>query len=145
MEVKSIDSNLKCINLDNFINTWIYISNDLCFIVDPGPTVLINLLKDGLDQLKINENDLNYILLTHPHIDHAGGVGKLLKFFPHAKVVCHSRGIKHLINPKRLWEGSLKVLGKAAEFYGKKLYNYLLCRVHLLQTQYRLFFELLRV
>ncbi|MFW9941124.1 MAG: MBL fold metallo-hydrolase [Candidatus Thorarchaeota archaeon] len=119
MEIKAIDSNLKYINLDNFINTWVYRSDDLCFIVDPGPTVLINSLKESLDNLKIKKNDLNYILLTHPHIDHAGGVAKLLKFFPEAKVICHPKGIKHLINPKKLWEGSLRVLGKAAEFYGK--------------------------
>jgi glyoxylase-like metal-dependent hydrolase (beta-lactamase superfamily II) len=119
MQIKSVDENLKLINLDNFINTWVYISNKLCFLVDPGPTVFINSLRKSLEYLKIEKNDLDYILLTHPHIDHAGGVGKLLNFFPHAKIICHPRGIKHLINPKKLWEGSLKVLGKAAEFYGK--------------------------
>lgn len=119
MEIKTIDSNLKCINLDNFINTWVYNSDSLCFLVDPGPTVFINSLKKSLDHLKIKKNDLDYILLTHPHIDHAGGVGKLLNFFPKAKIICHPKGIKHLINPKKLWEGSLRVLGKEAEFYGK--------------------------
>jgi len=119
MQIKSVDDNLKFINLDNFINTWVYNSDNLCFLVDPGPTVFIKSLKKSLDYLKIEKNDLNYIFLTHPHIDHAGGVGKLLSFFPQAKVICHPRGIKHLINPKKLWEGSLKVLGKAAEFYGK--------------------------
>jgi glyoxylase-like metal-dependent hydrolase (beta-lactamase superfamily II) len=119
MEIDTVDINLKCINLDNFINTWVYNSEDLCFLIDPGPTVFINSLRKSLDYLKIEKNDLDYILLTHPHIDHAGGVGKLLNFFPQAKVICHPRGIKHLINPEKLWEGSLKVLGKAAEFYGK--------------------------
>ena len=119
MEIASVDINLKCINLDNFINTWVYNSEDLCFLVDPGPTVFINSLKESLDNLNIKRNDLDYILLTHPHIDHAGGVGKLLNFFPKAQIICHPKGIKHLINPKKLWEGSLRVLGKAAEFYGK--------------------------
>jgi glyoxylase-like metal-dependent hydrolase (beta-lactamase superfamily II) len=118
MEIEQVDSNLSCINLD-FINTWVYKNDDLCFIVDPGPTVTVNLLKNSLDQLNITENDLNYILLTHPHIDHAGAAGKLLSFFPQTKIICHPRGIKHLINPKKLWEASLRVLGKAAEFYGK--------------------------
>jgi glyoxylase-like metal-dependent hydrolase (beta-lactamase superfamily II) len=118
MEIEQVDSNLNCINLD-FINTWVYNNDDLCFIVDPGPTVTVNLLKNSLDHLNITKNDLDYILLTHPHIDHAGGVGKLLNFFPQAKIICHPRGIQHLINPKKLWEGSLKVLGKGAEFFGK--------------------------
>ncbi|MHA1916427.1 MAG: MBL fold metallo-hydrolase [Promethearchaeota archaeon] len=119
MQINSVDKNLKYINLDNYINTWVYEQDNLCFLVDPGPTVFVNALKEGLTHLKIGKNDLDYILLTHPHIDHAGGVGKLLHSFPKTKVICHPKGIKHLIDPKKLWEGSLKVLGKAAEFYGK--------------------------
>ncbi|MHA2401210.1 MAG: MBL fold metallo-hydrolase [Promethearchaeota archaeon] len=119
MQIFSVDENLNYINLDNYINTWVYIQDDLCFLVDPGPSVFVNALKEGLINLKIGKNDLDYILLTHPHIDHAGGVGKLLNSFPNARILCHPNGIKHLINPKKLWEGSLKVLGKAAEFYGK--------------------------
>ena len=88
MEINSVDSNLKCINLNNFINTWVYNSEKLCFLVDPGPTVFINSLKKSLDYLKIKKNDLDYILLTHPHIDHAGGVGILLNSFPQAKIIC---------------------------------------------------------
>ncbi|MFX0081827.1 MAG: MBL fold metallo-hydrolase [Candidatus Hodarchaeota archaeon] len=119
MKIKKVDPNLSCINLDNFLNIWVYFDEDICFLVDPGPTVTINLLKKCLDQLNIKKDDLNYILITHPHIDHAGGAGKLLRFFPQAKIICHPRGIKHLINPNKLWEASLRVLGKAAEFYGK--------------------------
>jgi glyoxylase-like metal-dependent hydrolase (beta-lactamase superfamily II) len=116
MVIDKVDTNLTCLDLD-FINTWLYNDKDLCFLVDPGPTVTINLLKQRLDQLKIEKID--YLFLTHPHIDHAGGTGKLLDFFPQAKVICHPRGIKHLINPEKLWEASLRVLGRAAEFYGK--------------------------
>jgi glyoxylase-like metal-dependent hydrolase (beta-lactamase superfamily II) len=119
MEIVTIDSNLKYINQDNFINTWVYNSDDLCFLVDPGPSVFMNSLKKSLVQLEIKKKDLKYILLTHPHIDHAGGVAKLLNSYPEAKIICHPKGIKHLINPNKLWEGSLRVLGKAAEFYGK--------------------------
>ncbi|MFW9785801.1 MAG: MBL fold metallo-hydrolase, partial [Candidatus Heimdallarchaeota archaeon] len=118
MIMENLDKYLNCINLD-FIDTWVYKDESLCFLVDPGPNVTINLLKKRLDQLKIKDSKLNYILLTHPHIDHAGGVGKLLKSFPKAKIICHPRAIKHLIDPKKLWEGSLRVLGKAAEYYGK--------------------------
>lgn len=117
MQINSIDDNLKCISLDKLINTWVYTSDNLSFLVDPGPTVSVNLLKKSLDQLKIKKID--YFLLTHPHIDHAGGVGKLLSFFPQAKIICHPKGVKHLINPEKLWKASLRVLGKSAEFYGR--------------------------
>jgi glyoxylase-like metal-dependent hydrolase (beta-lactamase superfamily II) len=52
-------------------------------------------------------------------MDHAGGVGELIKHFPNAQIICHVNGIKHLINPKKLWEGSLKVLGDVAKIYGE--------------------------
>jgi glyoxylase-like metal-dependent hydrolase (beta-lactamase superfamily II) len=58
------------------------------------------------------------VLLTHIHIDHAGGIGSLATHFPHAAVVCHPKGVGHLADPERLWQGSLKTLGKIAEAYG---------------------------
>ncbi len=115
-DVRAIQDGTKS---QNFLSTWVYKDEDLCFVVDPGPTSVINSLKQTLSSLGVGELDLNYILLTHIHIDHAGGVGKLLSFFPQAQVICHQRGIKHLINPEKLWEGSVKVLGKVVEMYGK--------------------------
>ena len=115
----SSDTNLFCINIGSFLNTWVYKDDNLCFMVDPGPSSTIKVLKKNLELLKIETNDLEYILLTHVHVDHAGGVGGLLSFFPHSKIICHPKGIRHLINPKKLWEASLKVLGKEAEYYGK--------------------------
>ncbi|KKN36972.1 hypothetical protein LCGC14_0768140 [marine sediment metagenome] len=128
MNIINVASNLYDIQLDlkgtNFTSTlssWAYKDDNLCFLVDTGPKSAINSLKHALDKIGIKENDLNYILLTHIHLDHAGGVGELIKFFPQAQVICHPKGIKHLINPERLWEGSLKVLGDVARAYGKMM------------------------
>ena len=119
-----IDPNLFLINLDqkiegfrNFISSWLYRNEGITFLVDPGPTCSIGVLKRALEDIGVTK--LDYILLTHIHIDHAGGTGKLLYSFPHAKVLCHPKGIKHLVNPAELWKGSLKVLGKIAKAYGK--------------------------
>ncbi|MFH0813583.1 MAG: MBL fold metallo-hydrolase, partial [Pseudomonadota bacterium] len=68
---------------------------------------------------EIGVKKLDYILLTHIHIDHAGGTGKLLNAFPDAKVLCHPKGIEHMLNPGKLWEGSLKILGEIANAYGE--------------------------
>jgi glyoxylase-like metal-dependent hydrolase (beta-lactamase superfamily II) len=57
--------------------------------------------------------------LDHSHIDHAGGTGALLAEFPHAQVICHPDGIRHIVAPAKLWEGSRKVLGKLADAYGE--------------------------
>jgi len=126
MNIINIASNLYDIQLDlkgtNFTSTlssWVYKDDDLCFIVDTGPTSVIDSLKLALNKIGFEKNDLKYIFLSHIHMDHAGGVGELIKYFPKAHVICHPKGIKHLINPKKLWEGSLKVLGKVAELYGE--------------------------
>jgi glyoxylase-like metal-dependent hydrolase (beta-lactamase superfamily II) len=52
-------------------------------------------------------------------LDHAGGIGHLVSRFPDAQVICHERAVSHLTDPVRLWEGSLKVLGKVAQTYGE--------------------------
>ncbi|MHA1670516.1 MAG: MBL fold metallo-hydrolase [Promethearchaeota archaeon] len=124
MKILKINEKLHDIRLDlekagieNFLSTWVYKDSDLCFLVDPGPTTTINSLKQALDKLSIKE--LDYILLTHVHIDHAGGTGKLISYYPKTQIICHPRGKKHLINPEILWEGSKKVLGVMAEIYGK--------------------------
>ncbi|MFX1306820.1 MAG: MBL fold metallo-hydrolase [Promethearchaeota archaeon] len=126
MNVYRIKENLYDIRLDfkqtntrNFLSTWVYKNTDLCFLVDCGPTSTIQSVKKCLNEIGIHDQDLDFILLTHVHIDHAGGVGNLISYFPRAKVICHPKGIEHLINPKRLWQGSKKTLGILAKWYGK--------------------------
>lgn len=101
----------------NFINAWIYKDANKAFVVDPGPYSSIPVLLDVLQRRGVAK--LDYILLTHIHIDHAGGTGELLRHFPQAQVICHPAGIKHLCEPQALWEGSLKVLGTVAKEYGE--------------------------
>jgi glyoxylase-like metal-dependent hydrolase (beta-lactamase superfamily II) len=71
-------------------------------------------LLSALKKADINPEDINYIVFTHIHIDHAGGAGGVAKVLPNAKVLAHSRAHAHLINPTALWESSLKVLGDYA-------------------------------
>jgi len=118
-----IDPNLFLIDLDqnlegfrNLISAWVYRDESIAFLVDPGPASSINLLRMTLKNLGVEH--LDYILLTHIHIDHAGGTGALLDDFPDARVLCHPKGIMHMVNPADLWQGSLQVLGKIAEAYG---------------------------
>lgn len=116
---------LTCIDLDQpslegfrqFISCWLYHDNKHAFIVDPGPLSTIPRLLEELQTQQVET--LDYILLTHIHIDHAGGTGELLKHYPQAKVICHPQGRKHLIAPEKLWQGSKKVLGKLADTYGE--------------------------
>ena len=101
-----------------FIGSW-FVDGEQKFLVDVGPTSSIDPLIEGLKALKAER--LDYVFLTHIHIDHAGGTGILLKHFPRAKVICHGSGIKHLMDPRKLWEGSQKILGDLALKYGEIL------------------------
>ena len=114
-----------CIDLDlpsqpgfrKFISSWLYRSAGLTFLVDPGPLATIPYLLNELRRLGVDQ--LDYVLLTHIHIDHAGGAGALLAAYPKAQVICHPEGIRHLIAPEKLWQGTLKVLGTLADAYGE--------------------------
>ena len=99
-----------------FIGSWVY-DGEVKFLVDVGPQVSVEQLLQGLKILGIKK--LDFIFLTHIHIDHAGGIGVLVNHFPDSKVICHESGAPHLINPQRLWEGSKKVLGDLALKYGE--------------------------
>lgn len=98
----------------SFIGSWLY-RGDATLLIDPGPASTIPLLKKMLAGMGIHR--LDAILLTHIHIDHAGGAGHLTQWFKDTPVVCHSSAIVHLADPARLWEGSLKTLGPVAEVY----------------------------
>ena len=112
-----IDLDLDRVGFRKFIASWLYKSDDLNIIIDPGPFSTIPFLRTALETLGITK--LDYILLTHIHIDHAGGTGKLLEYFPDTPTLCHPKGITHLINPEKLWESTKQVLGPMARTYGK--------------------------
>lgn len=88
-------------------------------LVESGPTNSIPNLILGLKQLDIKLEDVEYVAVTHVHLDHGGGAGTLLKFLPNAKVLVHPRGMPHLVDPDRLWPSSQSVLGFVSEIFGK--------------------------
>lgn len=108
-----IDLDIPELGTTKFISTWLYQGAEGTFIVDPGPTASIPTLLEGLEGV----DEIDYILLTHIHLDHSGGIGHLMEHYPDAKIVVHPKGVKHLVDPTRLWEGSLDVLKNVAEIY----------------------------
>ena len=100
---------------NGFICSWLC-RGDINIIVDVGPSNSVNRLIESLKAMGVERVD--FILLTHIHIDHAGGLAELLDYYPMAKVICHGKGVKHLVDPSRLWSGSLNALGEVAESYG---------------------------
>jgi glyoxylase-like metal-dependent hydrolase (beta-lactamase superfamily II) len=66
----------------------------------------------------VKNEDVTYVAVSHIHIDHAGGAGTLLRHLPNAKLIVHSKGASHLIDPRKLWGQTKQVLGSLAEMYG---------------------------
>jgi glyoxylase-like metal-dependent hydrolase (beta-lactamase superfamily II) len=98
-----------------FIGAWVY-QGHRSIIVDVGPSRSINLLVQSLRELEIERID--FVLLTHIHADHAGGLAEFLRVFPMAMAICHLKAINHLVDPAKLWLGTQKALGELALTYG---------------------------
>lgn len=78
-------------------------------LVEPGPAAAVPLIREGMSY--VGMKDLAYIIPTHIHMDHGGGMGALAQLFPKAKVLVHPRGARHAIDPSRLIEGTRMVFG----------------------------------
>ena len=104
---------------DDFVAAWLVDGPDAFFLVDVGPAATVAQLVGALDSLGVKA--LDYICLTHIHIDHAGAIGHLARHFPGTPVVCHPQGAPHIIDPERLWQGTVKTLGDTARAYGRML------------------------
>ncbi len=87
------------------------INEDELTLVETGPSMSVPYILNGLKQLNIDPADIKYIIVTHIHLDHAGGAGLLLKDCPNAKVVVHPKGARHLADPSRLIQGAKAVYG----------------------------------
>jgi glyoxylase-like metal-dependent hydrolase (beta-lactamase superfamily II) len=100
---------------DRFIGSWLC-PFDKTMVIDVGPSRSLPKLIAALTARGVHRVD--YVLLTHIHMDHAGGLAEFLDHFPMARAVCHSKAISHLLDPSKLWLGSQKTLGDLAEVYG---------------------------
>ncbi len=80
-------------------------------LVDPGPTSCLATLGAGLQRSGIQWTDVDTILLTHIHLDHAGSVGTLVRAHPRLKVFVHERGAPHMADPTKLLDSATRLYG----------------------------------
>ncbi len=91
--------------------------------IDTGTNFSVPRLLETLAALGLPRSAVDYVIPTHVHLDHAGGVGLLMQELPTARLVCHPRGLRHMIDPSQLWAGASAVYGdeEMQRSYGKLL------------------------
>ncbi len=80
-------------------------------LVETGTGPSAPVVRDALAALGIGASDLATVVVTHIHLDHAGGVGDIAEMYPQAEVVVHERGARHLVDPSRLMNSARMVYG----------------------------------
>ena len=91
------------------------IRGDRPCLVETGTAPSAPVVRDALAALGIGPADLATVVVTHIHLDHAGGAGDIAAMFPAAQIVVHQRGARHLADPSRLMAGARMVYGAALE------------------------------
>ena len=91
--------------------------------VDTGCNDSIPNALRALDELGVSVDSVDYVMLSHIHLDHAGGAGTMMKLFPNARLVVHPRGAWHMAKPARLMESVATVYGieETRRLYGEVL------------------------
>lgn len=108
--ITRIDSGYVRPNLDAF---YLLIENGRAAFIDTGTGRSVATAVAAVQAAGLAPEQVDYVLPTHVHLDHAGGAGGLMQAFPQAQLVVHPRGARHLIDPTRLIAGSVAVYGEA--------------------------------
>lgn len=93
------------------ITAGFLIRGDRPCLVETGTALSAPTVIDSLAALGVGPDDLATVVVTHIHLDHAGGVGDIAAAFPRAQVVVHERGARHLVDPTKLVQSAHRVFG----------------------------------
>lgn len=80
-------------------------------VVDCGTAHSVPRILAALQAQEIEPAAVDYVILTHIHLDHAGGAGALMQALPHARLAVHPRGVRHMADPTALIAGAAGVYG----------------------------------
>jgi glyoxylase-like metal-dependent hydrolase (beta-lactamase superfamily II) len=96
-----------------FDASFLIVERGRAAFIDTGTNFAVPRLLETLRDLGLSTASVDYVIPTHVHLDHAGGVGLLMQALPQATLVVHPRGARHMIDPAALYQGALAVYGQA--------------------------------
>lgn len=90
---------------------YLVVDNGRACFVDNNTKHAVPILLEALEEKGIPRENVDYAIVTHIHLDHAGGTPDLIKACPNAKVLAHPRAVRHLLDPSRLVASATMVWG----------------------------------
>lgn len=92
-------------------------------VVDTASNACVPRVLEALQTLGLSPASVDYVFLTHVHLDHAGGAGAMMRAFPDARLIVHPRGARHMADPTKLFAAVQEVYGaeEAHRLYGDPL------------------------
>lgn len=114
-EFTNLGNGITCIDTEQYRRglaaCYLVESEGRAAFIDTGHSLCTPRLLALLDQKGLSRDQVDYVLPTHVHLDHAGGAGSLMQALPNAQLVMHPRGARHMIDPSKLIAGATAVYG----------------------------------
>ncbi len=115
--ISAIDSGFGRPRLDAI---HLIVQGDRAALVDTGTNASVPHVLEALQAKGLRPEQVEYVMLTHIHLDHAGGAGALMAVLPNATLCVHPRGARHMVDPSKLVAGTISVYGAEAT---KRMYG----------------------
>lgn len=108
---------------EHFDASYMVLDGDEVAFIDVGTNYSVPRFLNTLDELGLSAQQVKYIVLTHVHLDHAGGAGEMMRVCEQAQLLVHPRGARHMIDPSALRAGAVGVYGEeiVEQSYGQLL------------------------
>lgn len=96
---------------DEFDAVHLLVENNRIAIIDTSTKYAAPRILESIRALGLGPEHVDWIVLTHVHLDHAGGAGELMRLCPNARLTVHPRGTRHMVDPSKLWAAVCDVYG----------------------------------
>lgn len=97
-----------------FCAAYLLVQDGRAAFIDCGSNDSVPRMLAALEAQGLARDAVDWLILTHVHLDHAGGAGALMRELPNARLVVHPRGAPHMVDPSKLVAGATAVYGAAA-------------------------------